>query len=98
MKSYNDASSEAFLPGMAPSECGAETASHQPDSTTQSGWWVHHSVEQVRNSVGQPGGYRHQLMHGRRAIKSGVGADCARTFQQQADFLNARNHVTNDKS
>lgn len=42
------------------------------------------------NAAGQPVGYRHQLMHDRMAIKSGVGADCARTFAQQALFLNSR--------
>ena len=29
-------------------------------------------------------------MHGRKVITSGVGADCGRTFRDQADFQNAK--------
>lgn len=38
---------------------------------------------------GQPLGFRHQLMHGRKVVRTGIGADYARTFREQADFLNA---------
>ena len=87
MKSSIAASSEAFLPGLAPSDDGAGSPGHQP--TTRSGWWVRRSAEQVMDAAGQSVGYRHQLMHGRKVMGSGVGADCARTFSRQADFLNA---------
>lgn len=90
MKSYNDASSEAFLPGLAPSECGAETPGHQSDTTSRSGWWCRRFAEQILNSVGQPIGYRHQLMHGRKVVITGVGADFGRALSLQADFLNAQ--------
>lgn len=78
---------ESLLPGFAPSNAEADSTSHQSD-TTRSGWWVRRSAEQVMNSVGQPIGYRHQLMHGRQVISTGVGADSGRTFLQQAEFLN----------
>jgi hypothetical protein len=42
------------------------------------------------NAAGQPVGYRHQLMHGRKVMGSGVGADYARTFSRQAEFMNTR--------
>jgi hypothetical protein len=92
------ASLEDYLPGLAPSEGGAETPGHQPDTDNRSGWWVRRSAKQVTNSAGMPAGYRHQLMHGRNITASGVGSDYARTFREQADFQNAKNHVTNDKS
>ena len=88
MKSYNDASSEAFLPGLSPSDGGAGSPVHQP--TTRSGWWMRRSAEQVISAAGRPVGYRHQLMHGRSVIKSGVGPDCARTLGLQAEFMNTR--------
>jgi hypothetical protein len=32
-------------------------------------------------------------MHGHKIIKAGVGADCGRTFRQQAEFLNTRDEL-----
>ena len=92
MKSSIAASSEAFLPGLAPPEVGVDPPSRQHD-TTSSDWWVRRSAHQVMNAAGQPVGYRHQLMHGHKIIKSGVGADCGRTFRQQAEFLNTRDEL-----
>lgn len=89
---------EGYLPGFAPPEVGIETPGHPPDTRPRSGWWVKRSAKQVLNAAGQPVGFRHQLMHGREVVKSGVGADSGRTFRQQADFLNATNHVTSDRS
>ncbi len=86
------ASTEDFIPGLAPLEGGAETLGHQCD-TTRSGWWVRRSAKQVTDAAGLPVGYRHHLMHGRKVIKSGVGADSGRTFQQQAEFLNTRDEL-----
>jgi hypothetical protein len=83
------ASSDDYLPGLAPFEGGAETPGHQLDATNRSGWWVRRSEKQVTDAAGLPVGYRHQLMHGRKVIKSGVGPDYARTFREQACFLNA---------
>jgi hypothetical protein len=98
MKSYNDASSEAFLPGLSPSDGGAGSPGHQSDTISRTGWWVRRTDRQKLDAAGQPAGYRHQLMHGRKVISTGVGADFARTIQQQADFQNAKDQVPNDKS
>lgn len=81
------ASTEGYIPGLAPLECGTETPGHHLASPS-SGWWVRRSAHQNINAAGQPIGYRHQLMHGRKVISFGVGADCARTFQRQADYQN----------
>lgn len=48
------------------------------------------SPKQVTNAAGRPAGYRYRLMLGSKAIKTGVGADCRRTFGQLADFYNER--------
>ena len=93
MKSSTAASSEAFLAGVTQSNAEADSTSHQPDTAPHSGWWVRRSAEQVTDAAGQPVGYRHQLMHGRKVIMSGVGADCGRTFLQQAEFLNTRGEL-----
>ncbi len=53
-----------------------------------SGWWVRKSARQIIDRSGMPKGFRHQLMHGRKIIQSGVGTDANRTFRAQADFLN----------
>ena len=53
-----------------------------------SGWWVRKSANQTVDSFGMPAGFRHQLMHGRKIVRSGVGSDACRTFTAQADFLN----------
>jgi hypothetical protein len=78
-----------LLPGLTPSNAEADPTCHQLD-TPSAGWWVKRSAKQTTNAAGQPIGYRHQLMHGRKVISSGVGADCGRTFSLQADFLNAQ--------
>lgn len=83
------ASTEDYIPGLAPLEGGTETPGHHLASPS-SGWWVKQSAEQTINAAGQPIGYRHQLIHGRKVITSGVGADFGRTFSRQADFLNAQ--------
>ena len=87
------ASTEDFIPGLAPLEGGAGPPGHQSDTTSRSGWWVRRSAKQVTDAAGLPVGYRHQLMHGRKVIKSGVGADSGRTFRQQAEFLNTRDEL-----
>lgn len=87
------ASTEDFIPGLAPLEGGAETPGHQSDTTSRSGWWVRRSARQKQDAAGRPAGYWHQLMLGHKIIKSGVGADCGRTFRQQAEFLNTRDEL-----
>lgn len=82
------AASAAYLPGLAPREGEIETPSHPPNSNRCSGLWVRRSAKQVTNADGQPTGFCHHLMRGRKVIRSGIGADCARMFQQQAVFLN----------
>jgi hypothetical protein len=79
---------EGYLPGLDPTEVGSETPGHTPETTPSSGWWVKRSAKQVTDAAGQPVGFRHQLMHGRQVARTGVGADCARTFRRQAEFLN----------
>jgi hypothetical protein len=79
----------AYLPGLDPSEERPETPGHTPETTLRTGWWVKRSAKQVTDAAGQPVGFRHQLMHGRVVVRTGVGADYARTLSRQADFLNA---------
>lgn len=82
-------SSETYLPDLAP--LTSETKATEVTFTSASSdWWVKRSAQQVVNSTGEAIGFRHHLMHGRTVIKSGVGADCARTFTNQALFLNSR--------
>lgn len=81
--------SEDFLPGFDPLEGDAESPGHPPPTSPRTGWRVKRSAKQVTNSAGMPAGYRHQLMQGGKVMASGVGADCARTFRKQADFLNS---------
>jgi hypothetical protein len=88
MKPTHIASSEAFLPGLNPSNEEADPTTHPPEAIPRSGWWVKRSAKQVTDAARQPVGFRHQLMHGRDVVRTGVGADCARTLRQQADFLN----------
>jgi len=84
------ASSDDYLPGLAPLECDAESPGYEPDTTNRSGSWVRRSAKQVTDAAGLPVGYRHQLMHGRVVVRTGIGSDYARTFREQADFLNSR--------
>lgn len=88
--SVPSSSSETYLPGLDPTEVGSETPGHPPDTSPSSGWWVKRSANQVTDAAGQPVGFRHQLMHGRKVVRTGVGADYARTFREQADFLNQK--------
>ena len=85
-----------FLPGLALFDSGANPSACVTKAPN-SGWWVRRSTTQVVDGAGQPIGFRHQLMHNREVIKTGVGADSGRTFRLQATFLNARDHVTSDK-
>lgn len=78
-----------FLPGLAPPH-GVDDQPGQHPVTPGSGWWVKRSTRQTVDAAGQPAGFRHQLMLGRKTVKTGTGADCGRTFSQQADFLNSR--------
>lgn len=78
-----------YLPGLAPSCSEPDEIIHPPNTSPSSGWWVRRSVKQVTDAAGQPLGFRHQLMHGRKVVRTGIGADYARTFRQQADFLNS---------
>lgn len=87
------ASTEDFIPGLAPLECCFETPGHQSDTMSRSGWWVMRSARQKPDAAGRPAGYEHQFMHGHEIIKSGLGADCGRTFRQPAEFLNTRNKL-----
>lgn len=87
-----DAPSHAYLPGFAPPGREAELP-ETPAGTPGPGWWVKRSETQLADSAGQPVGFKHQLMHGSSAVKSGTGADCARTFLSQAEFLNSSNSV-----
>jgi hypothetical protein len=81
---------EGYLPGLAQPEGEIEAPGHPPAPGPFSGWWVRRSAKQITDAAGQPVGFRHQLMHGREVVKSGVGADYARTFREQASFLNGR--------
>lgn len=81
---------KGYLPGLDPSEGRPETPGYPPETTSRTGWWVKRSVNQVTDAAGQPVGFRHQLMHGRKVVRTGVGADYARTFREQADFLNQK--------
>ena len=82
-------SSEDYLTGLAPSDGDADQLKQQPACPCP-GWWVKRSARQVLDKAGQPTGYRHYLMQGKKSTSYGVGADCARTFRKQAEFLNAR--------
>jgi hypothetical protein len=84
----NSPSIIAYLPGLDPGEVGTSAPGHQPEAIPRTGWWVKRSAKQVTDAAGQPVGFRHQLMHGRQVARTGVGADCARTFRRQAEFLN----------
>lgn len=89
MKLFNTASSEAFLPGLTPSNEEVDPTSHHLD-TPSAGWWVRRSAKQTINAAGQPIGYRHHLMHGRKVISSGVVVDFGRKVRLQADYQNTR--------
>ncbi len=80
---------EEYLPGLAPPEVGFEAPGHPPETIPSSGWWVRRSAKQVTDAAGQPVGFRHQLMHGRKVVRTGFGSGYARTFREQAYFLNA---------
>jgi len=53
-------------------------------------WWVRSCAVQTRGTRGLPAAFKHTLMWGGRVIQSGAGADCHRTFNLQASFLNQR--------
>lgn len=84
------ATSERYLPGLSPFECGTELTDFKHDTISRSGWWVRRSQKQIMDAAGQPVGFRHQLMDGRTVVRTGVGADNGRAFREQADFLNRR--------
>lgn len=84
-----DAPPEDYLPGFDSPDIGAAPPRPTKEASS-SGWWVKRSAKQTSDASGQPAGFTHRLMYGARVIKSGVGADCARAFQQQAEFLAAR--------
>jgi hypothetical protein len=58
------------------------------------GWWIRTSAKQVLNAAGRPVGFKHHLMHGRKVMMSGTGADAARTFAAQVAFLNQVAHAS----
>jgi len=91
MKPSRTASFAAFLPGLAPTSSDPDAPAQQPNTSPSPGWWVRRSAKQVTDADGQPLGFRHQLMHGRKVVRTGIGADYARTFREQASFLNGRN-------
>lgn len=82
--------SEGCLPGLASPEVEPATPGNLPYILPSSDWWVRQSAKQVMDADGQPLGFRHQLMHGRKVVRTGIGADFARTFREQASFLNGR--------
>ncbi len=81
--------SEAYLPGLAPPDGGTSPPEPLAD-TPYLGWWVKRSEQQAIDATGQPAGFKHTLMLGHTIMGSAVGADGDRTFQQQAEYLNAR--------
>jgi hypothetical protein len=91
------APSEACLPGFAPSDIGVQPP-ETPAGTPRLGWWVKQSATQLTDSAGQPAGFKHTLMYGDRVVMSGTGADCARTFQRQAEFFNLNKGVPCNRS
>lgn len=68
----------------------SETMTRPPaPSPAETGWWVRSSAKQERSTTtGEPLGFRHSLMRGKRAVTSGIGADAARKFAAQAAFFN----------
>lgn len=91
------ATSEDYIPGLAPPDGDVEAPTLEPDPASP-GWWVKRSALQRTDAAGHPAGFQHQLMHGSKTINTGFGADCARTFRQQADFMNAKNQAPLVKS
>ncbi len=77
-----------YLPGIEAGEI--PTVPRSEPAASKSGWWVRTSASQIPDSTGQPGSFRHGLMHGSRLVIPGQGADAARTFKAQAEFLNQR--------
>lgn len=79
----------ALLPGLEWSAT-VEKAKDRHDTPERHGrWWVRRSVQQkLCPATGRPMGFRHSLMHGSKVVRSGVGADAARAFTAQAQFLN----------
>lgn len=67
-----------------------EQAKDRNDTPERHGrWWVRSSAQQKLCTVtGRPLGFRHSLMNGSKVVRSGVGADAARAFTAQAEFLN----------
>ena len=78
-----------YLPGFAASETRPDPSGSEAMSTRM-GWWVKTSATQELNAAGQPRGFKHTLMCGKRSVESGVGADAGRRLLALAEFANTR--------
>jgi hypothetical protein len=92
MSAQNTKSNQPFpalLPGFEWSGTLAQADANPPEFDSHGRWWVRSSAQQkLCPSTGRPLGFRHALMHGSKVVRSGVGADAARSFTAQAEFLN----------
>ncbi len=85
---------EPCPPGISIIKEGNQPPSPVALNGDRAGWWIRTSAKQTLDTAGQPVGFKHRLMHGRKAIMSGTGADAARTFAAQAEFLNRSTHAS----
>lgn len=81
--------SDALLPGFDSIQSPCSTSSACPDQMGQE-YWVRTSDKQTLNRRGDPSGYRHQLMRGKKTVPyhRGTGADALRTLMAQAMYFN----------
>ena len=91
----------AWLPGFVPcpSRGGGTQAPQGADAVPQpaAGWWVRSGKKQKLDKFGNPSGFTHELMFGKRRIKSGRGTDDRRQFETQAAFLNEKGALPPDR-
>jgi len=79
----------SLLPGFEWSATVEKAKDHHDKPERHGRWWVRSSAQQkLCPSTGRPLGFRHALMHDSKVVRSGVGADAARAFTAQAEFLN----------
>lgn len=79
----------ALLPGLEWSATVEQAKDYHDRPERHGTWWVRSSAQQkLCPTTGRPLGFRHALMQGSKVVRSGVGADVARAFIAQAEFLN----------
>jgi hypothetical protein len=92
-------SSHDVLPGCNWQSVVAPSFRGSTARTPSTNWWVRSSAKQVVcPNTGEPRGFKHSLMHGKKVVMSGGGADSGRTFRAQAEFLNNHEHRTHNNS